>query len=677
MSGMPGRMQAGFTAGEIDIRLYDRTSLKYFSTGAAHMENVVVIPQGGFTLRDGLRHIGELPDDAARILPFAASDGTAYDLVFGPEYFQVWDAGEMLQEVETIITEPMLAGMTDAQQLDTMIVFHKDLKSQRIKILAADDWEIEDAPFRNIPRYDYGDEYTNGEAARWQLRFVGLEDAETIFKITVSGHDTVSITFNTNTEAMANDIKAKVLALPNVATGIDTITVANRVTIIFSGELNIGDAWAVSAVVINKADAAILSSKNVVGVIPGEAVLSDTRGYARCGVFYQQRLFMGGFKSLPNAYLVSMVGQYYQFDERFTEANGPFLVPMDIDGGEAIVRMADNLNMLIFTSEGEYWLGERTVSKTEAPNHVNASRNGAKEGVPVIANEGAALFCHGNGNVLGEMRYTDVDGNFIATDVSLLAPHLINGVIDLAGRKSTNSTSGNLLVVVGADGKVTIGTMLRQQEVTAYARMTSDGLAKAVARNSRNEVSFIYDRDGTMALERMEGGLLLDEAVSFDFEVATSDIEDLGRFEGRAVWAIADGDVFGPFTVTGGAITLPAPAEAVTVGTWRAPKVTTLPPSREVGPNTILRRKARIHTVHLSLIDTTSVAIAVNGGTPFDIDLGRYGTVLADVAELDQGFTGVIKIPGLRGFADEPNVSITQVRPGRFTVRSLTIEAQF
>lgn len=677
MSGMPGRMQAGFTAGEIDVRLYDRTSLKYFSTGAAHMENVVAIPQGGFTLRDYLRHIGELPDDAARIFPFAASDGSVYDLVFGPEYFQVWDAGAMLQEVETIITEPMLPGMTDAQQLDTMIVFHKDLKSQRIKILAADDWAIEDAPFRSIPRYDFGDEYDNGTAARWQLQFVGLTDGSTVFKITVSGQETTAITFDENETAMANDIKDKLIELPNVAVGIDVNKSGEKVTIIFSGESNIGDAWAVSATVINKADAAILSVKTVVGVIPGEAVISDTRGWARCGVFYQQRLFMGGFKSLPNAYLVSMSGQYYQFDNRFTEANGPFLVPMDIDGGEAIVRMVDNLNMLIFTSEGEYWLGERTVSKTEAPNHVNASRNGTKEGVPVIANEGAALFCHGNGNVLGEMRYTDVDGNFIATDVSLLAPHLINGVIDLAGRKSTNSTSGNLLAIVGSDGLVTIGTMLRQQEVTAYARMTSDGLAKAVARNSRNEVSFIYERAGTRTLERMEEGLLLDEAVTFAFEDATAEIEDLGRFEGRDVWAIADGDVFGPFTVEDAAILLPAPAENVTVGTWRAPVVTTLPPSREVGPNTILRRKARIHTVHISLIDTTSVAIAVNGGPPMDIDLGRYGTVLADVPELEQGVTRVIKIPGLRGFADEPNVTITQVRPGRLTVRSLTIEAQF
>lgn len=676
MSAMPGRMQAAFTAGELDERLYDRTSLKYFSTGAARMENVVIIPQGGFTIRDGTRYIGNLNADARRIFAFDASDGASYDLVFRPGFFEAWDQTSLLQTKAIDIISSQLPRLTTAQQLDTMIVFDKNLRPQRIRIFGPTDWRVDDAPFSGIPRYDYGDTYTNGISAKWQLEFEGLTDGSTVFKLTISNQDTVSITYLDDKDALAIDIKNAMLDLPNVGAGIDVAKNGGKIDIVFDGAQNVGDGWAVSGTVLNQADAAVLSSKVRVGVAPGEAVISGTRGWPRCGAFYQQRLIIGGFRSLPNAWMASMLGKYYTYDQRFTEANGPFLVPMDIPGGEVLERIVANLNLLFFTSKAEYWLAERTISRDTAPNHVQASRNGTKTGVPVVENEGAALFCRSNGNVLGELRYTDVEGNFIATDISLLAAHLIKDVTDLAIREASSSTSGNQLIAILSSGEARIATLLREQEVTAFARLTTAGDFIAVSENGRNELSFIVERNGARKLERMESGLLLDEAQTIVNGAPAATITGLARFNGRSIWALADDNVFGPFTVASGQIVLPVAATTVTVGTWTPPIVETLPPPRDIGPNTVLRRKARIHTLHLSLIDTTSVAISVNGGAPIDIDLGRYGTVLADVPELQQPFSGVIKLSGLRGFADEPNVTVTQVRPGRMTVRSLTIEAQ-
>jgi hypothetical protein len=219
-------------------------------------------------------------------------------------------------------------------------------------------------------------------------------------------------------------------------------------------------------------------------------------------------------------------------------------------------------------------------------------------------------------------------------------------------------------------------TLLREQEVTGFARITSQSANfKAVSVNGRNEMNFIVERPGGRRLEVFEDGLLLDEAVSFAYGTATNVITGIGRFNGRTVWCIADQDVFGPFVVSAGALELPVAVSAATVGTWTPPKVTTLPLPRDVGPNIVLKRKARIHSVQLSLVDTTSVAISVNGGEPFPVDLRRWG-MDADVAELDQGFTGTVPVRGLTGFVEEPNITITQVRPGRLTVRSVTLEAQ-
>lgn len=673
MVARPGRPQSAWTAGELDGQLHERTTLKYYSTGAQRMENVVIIPQGGFRVRDGLRDVGALPADASRILPFNASTGIAFDIVLAGDAAEVWGASAKLADFAVSGAAGVIDHLTYAQQFDTLLLFHQDLQSKRVRLMDSG-WQVDDLPYGDLPNYDYGATYTNGVAAVWRMEFIGLTSGTTIFVLTVSGQETASIQYNSTMATLAASIEAAVEDLPNVAGGITVASPgAGLITIEFTGTGNEGDGWAVSGRVINKSDAAVLSVKQTPGVLPGEPVISAERGWPQCGSFYAQRLIVGGMKSLPNAWLASLTGNYFNFDNRFTEANGPMLVPMDVEGGEQIERIVPSLNLLMFTSKAEYWIAERKISKTEAPNHVQASRHGFKRGVPVVENEGSSIWCHANGAVIGELRYTDVEGNFVATDISLLASHLLQDVKDMAVRRATVSTDGNLLSIVRNDGQARIVTLLREQEVTAFARASTDGDFKAVNCNGRNELSFIVARSSGRRLERFEAGLLLDEAGDFVNSSPLSTITGLTRFEGRQVWAIADGDVFGPFTVSGGSITLPVAATAVTIGTWKPPQVETLPPPREVGPNVVLRRRARIHTVHISVTDTTSLAIGVNGLPVKDIDLYRYG-LQANVPELSQGVTATIKIAGLRGYADAPFLTISQVRPGRLNVRGITIE---
>lgn len=675
MVARPGRTQSAFTAGELGPYLHDRTQLKYFSTGLQHAENIVIVPQGGFSLRDGLRLVGDLPASAERIFPFHASTGAAFDLVFAGESCGVWSATAQVATITIAGIAPLVREMTYAQRSDTMFLFHEDLRSKRIRVTDAG-WLVDDLPFQALPNYDYGGTYTNGVPAMWRLEFVGLTSGTTIFVLTVAGQETQSIVFNATMGTLISAIEDALDDLPNLFPGYSvTSPAANIIEIEFSGAGNEGDGWAISGRVINQADAAIVAAKRISGVMPGEPVISEARGWPQCGVFSQQRLLIGGFKALPNAWMMSLQGNYFNFDPRFTEANGPALVPMDKAGGEKIEQMVENLNLLIFTSQAEYWIAERALSKTQAPNHVQASRNGIKRGVPVIENEGAALWCHRNGATMGELRYTDVEGNFVPIDTSLLASHLLDSVVDQASRKKQESSlDGNLQAIIRADGEARLVTLLREQEVTAYSRMTAGTTFKAVACNARNELSFICEHAGARSLQRFETDLLLDEAMDLAFGSPQAILSGLSRFNGRPVWVIGDGNVFGPFTVTGGALTLPVPVTLATVGTWRPPIVSTLPPPRDIGPNVVLKRRARIHTVHISIVDTTSLAIGTNGGPLREVNLHRYGEVLADVAELDQGVTREIKISGLRGFADAPFVTISQLRPGRLNVRSITVE---
>ena len=73
MVARPGAIKTSFAAGELDRLLHARTELKYFRTGAKRMENVAVHPQGGFSQRDRLKRVGDVPATATRPCPGVSS----------------------------------------------------------------------------------------------------------------------------------------------------------------------------------------------------------------------------------------------------------------------------------------------------------------------------------------------------------------------------------------------------------------------------------------------------------------------------------------------------------------------------------------------------------------------------------------------------------------------------
>lgn len=684
-----GRKQASFAAGELAGSVWERDDYKYFWAGLREAVNIDVTPQGGLSVRPGLRRRAIVAPTAARLFPFTASNGAAYDLVASAGAFSVYQGATWRADIPHGYGAGQLGDLAMAQLLDTGILTHVDAAPARLKHAGPAAWTLEAAPLTGLPLYDYGGVYTNGVAAEWEIELIGWADGtpsgtNVIFTLTVSGVETPSLRTNgAGNEGTAADLQAAILALPNVAAGV-TVTALSEVSstkrfrVTFSGAGNVGDGWAISGRVVNKADAAVVCSKKTVGVAAGEAIVSAERGWPRCAAIYQQRLLLGGLKSLPNTYLVSRTGSYFNFDERLDTASGPFTVPMDTPGGEAIVRMIPGRDLIILTSEAEYSIADRALSKTAPPVHVEASRNGAR-GRAVAENEGAVLFAFAEGGGVGEFRWTDTNGNYTTGDIGLLAPHLVSNVADLAVRGKTGSQQGNRIGLVRDDGRLVLGTLLREQEVTAYSQVASTGTFLAASCNGANELALLVERPaagGTRrSLEVAEQGLLLDDAVTLTLDPPSAEVTGLAALEGVEVWAIGGGDVFGPFVVAGGALTLPVAVAEVTVGRWQPPRISTLPVSREVGPKIVAVARGRIHTVHLQLEDTTSVAIACNGRPARDIPLLRTGDVIAGAGELTQGFTGRRTIRNLKGWFDDPYVTITQVRPGRLGLKSIVLEA--
>jgi hypothetical protein len=701
MTAQPGRPQPAFTAGELAPALLERKDLKYYRTGALGMLNVEVLPQGGFRQAPGTRHIARLSQTGgkARLLSFTSTSGATTTHVWHASVANVFNATTQVATYAHPFDNTALLTMKYVQQLDTMFAFHQDVAPHRVLRTGSDaSWSSGAAPLVNIPLHDYGGVYVNGVTAKWDIRFVGEPNNGTSddfhYVATLNGEETLAIQFTEvagapDYAAFCTTIKNALEALPEVEPGL-VVTVSTPAgqpifTVEFAGAGNEGDDWVLSFRCTDKSDIACPTYRSRKGVAPGEALISPSRGYPRCGVLYQQRLLMGGLKGRPNCWIASWSGDYFNLETDTASPLGAMVVPMDTTGGETIEEMVAGRSLLIMTSAAEYFLADRTISKTAAPNHVETSRHGISPGVQAAENEGSAIFVQREGGVLYEFRYDDVGQTYVTQNVSLLASHLIDGVTDAALMRSTRDNDANQLYVSVESGFARIFALLREQNVTAATRRHSagDGAFLAMSANSANQVHAVVQRTIGGApvrfLERVEQNLLLDGARTITLSPAGRVVTGLADYEGKSVWVIAEGDtlgdVLGPFTVTGGQIAdLGQVCTTVTVGHWIAPRVETMPLPRDIGPGIVLERKGRIHTVRLSLFETTSLAVGANGGRIYDIPLFRFGGII-DQRTLNNRFTGTVTIQGLTGYADHPTVVITQNVPGFLHVRGITVEA--
>lgn len=634
----------------------------------------------------------------ARMRAFAHSRDLSYDLVLTAHNIDVWSAAGLEASIPTPYAADQIAAIKHAALIDTLLLFHTDTPPQRIQRQGSDaEWNIDLAPFRNAPNYDFGDVvYTNGTPAVWIIEFINTDTALAAGAPGIpAGGVTYTITVNGVTSpamqqppfdysSTAADLQAAILALPGVAPGV-TVTLDptgqkgnhHKFIVTFAGADNQGDGWAIAGNVLDKADAAVMAGKRTVGVLGGEPIMSAARGWPCCATFFQQRLILGGMRSARNCMLASEQGDYYQLDTRLVSAAAPMLIPLDMDGDEGIVHLHFGRTLVVFATDGEFWLQSGTLARTTTPVFVLASRNGSAQTVPPVENEGATVYCAQNRGSFFEFKYDYTQQNYASSNMSVLSAALARGLDDAALRRLTGSTDVNELFAVRDDGLVVQVSLLRQQDVTAYARRSTDGRFIGVCVNARLEVSFVVERDVDGArvrfLERMSESDVLDCCETVSLASPGVLVSGLDNFEGAEVWTIADGYVQGPFVVAGGQITLGFAASEIVVGRWLPPLVRTLPQPREIAPRTVMRRPARVHTVRAQVTDTTSIAIGANGEPPLDAPLRRFGQP-ADLPMSAAPYSGEVAVEGISGFSDDAIVEITQVKPGLLTVIGVTVE---
>jgi hypothetical protein len=619
-----------------------------------------------------------------RRLPFTFSVDQTYTLIATDRNIDVFRRGEWQCSIPTPFHADLIGLLTRAQKSDLMLLFHPEVQTHTIFRQGAH-WEWDSYPqtFTNIPTLTGGATFgaAQDEIQRVTIENIGSTDT---LQMVVEDQYTSTLTRGSDGTVLAAAIKSALEALVVVDTGlVVTVTELSTTRCVFEirfAGANSARSWPSLYVDVFNDGATVATEVLQDGRPASGSLMSAQTGWPRCGTFYQSRLIVGGFLLRPETLIGSVTASFFNFDQDAAlEAEAGVEYSLDSDELAVIQHIFVGRHLQIFTDSSEWYLSDRTLDATQALTFVNSTRFGSRPGMELVQVEGATQFVQASGNVVREFVYSDVEQDYAAPAITLLASHLVTDVVDLAYRRASSTSEGSQLYMVNADGTLAMMTYLRAEKVMATVPITTPGgKIRSVNIDAGRRVDMVIERTVSgvtnLYLEDLDDSLLLDGAIVQTLAPAATTVTGLAIFEGRSVYAIADGYVEGPFTVAGAQITLPRAAASVEVGLDPGFAFTPMPHMFKGQDGAVRITDTRVVSVMLSLYDTTDCTLAANGGAAQTVPLQRIGGEALDRPTIDNPFTGDVIMDRLYGGKRGGRVTVSRSKPGRITVRAALME---
>lgn len=735
-------VQTNFTSGELDALLRLRSDVRHYFNGAEFLRNVTILPQGGAKRRPGAPFIDilaplvtQLDLTAGGIVVTAPNGGIAGNAVDD-------DTATELRTNAVGTTTPFEIIHVDLLT-DTEVLF-ADVRGLRldsgavtsdeeVRIQYSTDnsvWFDLGDPFDSVGTTDAQRRRTGPQTARyWRLVRVGATDLTTRDFIidefwlwspqngTVSNGRLVGFNFSTvqnylhvlsdrNVAVYRNGIYQTDIyishtsaQLPGVSwdQSLDTLLLFHKAVqtweIMRQGA---HDEWNDMPVTFTNMPQFDFGSGD-------EDTWSDARGWPQCGTFYDGRLWMGGSTERPNVFIGSKSNNPFNLDEGTGLADEAIVGELDPnDGIPEIMQINGGRNLQFFTGVDERYepKDKDVIQPDNIVVRISTSVGIKGPGLAVFNVEGAALFLQREGRSVREFVFTDLEAAYEAANIALLSSHLIRNPVDVAFRKSTSTSEGNLLVLANDDGSIALLQTLRKEQITAWTGWDTDGLYKAAGVDFE-DIYTISERViagiGTVRyVERFDDDCKTDSCVQYTTGFPTSTLTGLGHLEGETVRVIADGLTLADAVVSGGQITTSETVETfaevglafpdvkeieynrliargITASVagekiWFDPSKTTgdgdeiwirdMPVERELPDGTMVGRLKRVVEMTLSVFETAGIYAGANENSPEVVSFRNFGSELLD--QPTPLITTDLRIEGLMDHTRRGQVEVTQ-----------------
>ena len=644
-------IQTNFSSGELDPLLRARVELEQYKNGAETLTNVLVQPQGGVRRRGGLKYLMEIPSaanpaDGSRSVPFEFSVDDSYMLIFVNQRMYIFKDRTLITNINgsgnpylavSAVTSSILSTMCWTQSADTLIITQKDINPIKIVRGGTDaTWTVSNITFIGIPKHAYTLAYSN--------------PAGTLTPSATSGSITLTASAASFT---AGSVGQYVNATPQGRARIvayTSTTVVSAVTEIpfFSTAAIATGSWEYES--------------------GYEDVWSSTKGWPRTCTFHEGRLYFGGSKSRPSTVWGSKVSQFFDFNPDQVYDDDAVEATLDTNSLNTITDIISGRDLQVFTTGGEFYVPQAGLEPITPTNFFvkTVSRNGSREGIRVQTLQSGTIYVQRQGKALNEFLYSDTTLSYVSTSISLLSSHLINAPIELALRKATSTDETDALLMLNNDGTIANYSILRQQNVVAPSKLTTDGLFKdvgvdiediyVVVKRTFNSVDKYY-------VEVFDTATFTD--CCFTGGVATT-ISSLPHI-GKTLNVIADGSVLSDEVVSGGgSITMDrASATSYEVGLPFTVTIKTLPIEPRMSVGVRIGFVKRIIEVNALLYETQHLLVNDNL-----VPIRSFDTV-GILDEAIPEFTGTKTVGGIAGYSDDAQITISQNLPLKLTLLGL------
>lgn len=602
-----------------------------------------------------------------RLFPFEVSTEERYLVALTDLSATVFQNGVKIRSVPSPFLSADVAQVDAASDAETMVLVHEDYEPQFLLREISDNFQMEPISFDAIPLHDFADTLSPVPVSEVQtITFAGAPVAGNTFQIELDGARSGTVAFAGDTSAAeqaatAANIQRAVQQLYTVP-GFTGVSVARTGALAYQVTFAAASAatYGLMSVTALAGTGTATVARSAAGTTRQENAWSATRGYPRTTAFFEGRLYFGGTRSLQHAIIASQVRNILYFTIREGLDDDPIFRLLNGAKLNAIQGLYAGRSLQLFTSGEELrYAKPQGVPITPGDAPAIQTSNGAAKIRPVSI-DGATLYVQSTGKSIRDFRFDFNEDSYNSLGVSSLAPHLINGVLDLAAWNGSSVDEISLLFVVNSDGTAAVFNSRKEANVQAWTRWLTQGLFKAIGVVGQ-DIFFATLRTinnvSTLFLEQIDDAFYTDASArktGADSTIATG----FDHLNGQECRVRADQFVLQNRTPVAGSITIERASSDVEVGLNFNTQVTPMPLNSptSTGPNFL--RKRRIVKVRIKVRNT----LGLIGN---DRELGDRAFDINFFDEFGGTFTGTHSIEDTSNWdeAEEKLVVFRQVDP--------------
>lgn len=403
--------------------------------------------------------------------------------------------------------------------------------------------------------------------------------------------------------------------------------------------------------------------------------------------FHDQRLMLGGSRTMPNAVWGSHPADFENMDysrpAKPDDALSFALVAERVNSVHQLVSMDD---FMVLSTDGIFSVNGGGDGLPLTPSAIQPKRQnsrGASRLNPIVLDD-IIFYMAGKGTTVRTLGFQfEVDG-YQSNNVSIFSPHFLKGHIIINWAYVEEPYSA--IFLLRNDGVVLCFTWEAEQQVWGFTMLETEGVVKEIGAITEGGYDRLY-----LAVERVINGQTrlfherlalphgddirtachLDCSVTQAYDPPSNVVGGLSHLDGHTVSAYYDGFVASGLTVEAGELRLPNGYEAsiVTVGLPYVGEIETLPPVYQSRDGSAHLHMQNVAAITMRCVDTRGLVAGITG-TELEAIVEREGgeTGLPDVAQRDY------KIPVAGSWKSANTVTIRQEQPLPAHITGLFIE---